>query len=155
MKQIQWERNPDVQAEQKVLFICIHNSGRSQMAEAFLNALAGERFYAESAGFRPAAVLPSVIEVMQEKGIDLSSKKTNSVFELFRQGRMYDFVITVCDDSDEKECPVFPGITKRLNWPFPDPERLTGTSEEKLSQLRNIRDRIKDRIEDWVKKFQN
>lgn len=82
------------------------------MAEAFLNALAGERFYAESAGFRPTAVLPSIIEVMQEKGIDLSSKKTNSVFEFFRQGRMYDFVITVCDESDEKECPVFPGLPK-------------------------------------------
>ncbi len=143
-----------MQAKQKVLFICVHNSGRSQMAEAFLNDLAGNSFYAESAGLRPTSVLPSVIEVMQEKGIDLSSKKTDSVFGFFRQGRMYDFVITVCDDSDEKECPVFPGITKRLNWPFPDPERLAGTSEEKLAGLRNIRDRIKARIEDWVREVQ-
>ncbi len=140
--------------KQKVLFICVHNSGRSQMAEAFLNTLAGDRFYAESAGFRPASVLPSVIEVMQEKGIDLSSKKTDSVFEFFRQGRIYDFVITVCDDSDEKECPVFPGITKRLNWPFPDPEKLVGTSEEKQAGLRRIRDGIKDRIENWIKEIQ-
>ncbi|OQX27583.1 MAG: low molecular weight phosphatase family protein [Desulfobacteraceae bacterium IS3] len=139
----------------RVLFICVHNSGRSQMAEAFLNLLAGGRFYAESAGFRPTAVYPPVIEVMQEQEIDLSGKKTKNAFEFYRQGRLYDFVITVCDESAENECPVFPGIVKRLNWPFPDPEKVTGTQEEKLAGIRRIRDSIKARIEDWLKEFQD
>ena len=135
----------------KVLFICVHNSGRSQMAEAFLNAAPGERFLAESAGLEPRDIHPLVVEVMKEIGFDLSGKKADSVFEFFKEGRLYDFVITVCDETTEKRCPLFPGVRKRLRWPFTDPEKLSGSRDEKLEQLREIRDRIRRRVEDWIK----
>lgn len=135
----------------KVLFVCVHNSGRSQMAEVFLNHLAGDRFHAESAGFEPTVINPLVVEVMKEIGFDLSKKKTASVFEFFREGRLYDFVITVCDESSEKECPVFPGIaTRRLHWAFNDPESLAGSHEKRMESLRIIRDNIKSGIQKWL-----
>ena len=130
----------------KVLFICEHNSGRSQIAEAYLKKFAGEGFEVESAGFEPAAqVNPLVVEVMREEGIDLSGKKPRSVFELFKQGRLFDHVITVCGEEDEK-CPIFPGITKRWHMPFKDPASVKGSPEERLKQVRQIRDEIKDAI---------
>lgn len=137
--------------KKNILFICVHNSARSQMAEVFLNEFAGNQFHAESAGLEPTAVNPLVIEVMKEIGLDLSAKTTQSVFGIFKKGCLFDFVITVCDDAIESKCPVFPGICQRLHWPFPDPEHLTGTDEEKLVSLRKIRDSIKSRIEEWVK----
>ncbi len=128
----------------KVLFICQHNSGRSQIAEAYLEKFFGGNFEIESAGFEPAqAVNPLVVRVMGEEGFDLSEKKPQSVFELFKQGKIYGHVITVCHDSESK-CPVFPGITKRWHWPFPDPAAAEGTESEKIEQVRAIRDLIKD-----------
>jgi arsenate reductase len=133
----------------RVLFICGHNSGRSQMAEAFLMDMAGDRFNVESAGLEPKPVNPLVIEVMQEIGYDLSKAKSNRVFDFFREGRLYDYVITVCGEAAAGQCPVFPGITKRLHWPFKDPEELTGTHEEKLESLRTIRNQIREKVIDW------
>lgn len=130
----------------RVLFVCVHNSARSQMAEAFLNADAGDRFYAESAGFEPTEINPLVLEVMKEIGFDLSTRRTQSAFDFFKEGRLYDYVITVCEESSESKCPIFPGVRKRLNWPFPDPAQLTGTHEEKLREVRLIRDSIRARI---------
>jgi arsenate reductase len=135
----------------RVLFICGHNSGRSQMAEAFLNDIAGDRIHVESAGLEPKPVNPLVIEVMQEIGFDLSRATSDSVFEFFKEGRLYDYVITVCDEAAVGQCPVFPGITKRFHWPFMDPEALTGTHEEKLEALRGIRDQIREKVNDWFK----
>ena len=135
----------------KVLFICVHNSARSQMAEAFLNQLASDEFTAESAGFEPGTLNPLVVKVMKEIGIDISGKQTNDLFDFFRQGRFYNFVITVCDAESEKRCPIFPGYTKRLSWPFPDPASFTGTHEEKLAQTRLVRDSIKSEIEYFIK----
>lgn len=130
--------------KQKILFICRHNSGRSQIAEAYLRKFAGEQLDIESAGFEPSeSVNPLVIEVMKEEGIDLSDKRPQSVFELFKSGNVYAYVITVCSDS-ENRCPIFPGITKRWNIPFPDPAAASGSREEKLSKVREIRDQIKD-----------
>ncbi|MGD8294416.1 MAG: arsenate reductase ArsC, partial [Desulfobacterales bacterium] len=106
----------------RVLFICGHNSGRSQMAEAFLNDIAGDQMDVESAGLDPKPVNPLVIDVMQEIGFDLSKARSDSVFEFFKEGRLYDYVITVCDETAAGKCPVFPGITKRFHWPFRDPE---------------------------------
>ena len=127
----------------KVLIICRHNSGRSQIAEAYLQRLAGERAEVESAGLEPAAaVSPLVIEVMKEERFDLSQKKPQSVFELFKQGRLFDHVITVCSDT-EQQCPLFPGITHRWHTPFPDPSKVTGTYEERLAQVRTIRNMIR------------
>ena len=135
----------------RVLFICGHNSGRSQMAEAFLNDIAGDRIHVESAGLEPKPVNSLVVEVMQEIGFDLSKAKSDSVFEFFKEGRLYDYVITVCDETAAGQCPVFPGITKRFHWPFKDPEALTGVHEEKLEALRDIRNQIKEKIRDWFK----
>ena len=135
----------------RVLFICGHNSGRSQMAEAFLNDIAGDRIHVESAGLEPKPVNPLVVEVMQEIGYDLSKARSDSVFEFFKEGRLYDYVITVCDETAAGQCPVFPGITKRFHWPFLDPEALTGNHEEKLAALRKIREQIRQKVSDWVK----
>lgn len=128
---------------EKVLFICVHNSARSQMAEAYLKAFGGDEFLAESAGFEPTALDPLVVEVMKEEGIDLSGKGTQSVFDLYKRGSIYAYVITVCDESVDSKCPVFPGMTHRLHLPFPDPAKVEGSHEEKLAQVREIRDRIK------------
>jgi arsenate reductase len=135
----------------RVLFICGHNSGRSQMAEAFLNDMAGDQFHVESAGLEPKPVNSLVVEVMEEIGFDLSKAKSDSVFEFFKEGRLYDYVITVCDETAAGQCPVFPGITKRFHWPFTDPEALTGTHDEKLEALRGIRDQIREKVIDWFK----
>jgi arsenate reductase len=137
----------------RVLFVCVHNSARSQMAEAFLNGLAGDKFVAESAGLSPQKLNPLVIAVMQESGFDLSGKKANSLFEYYKDGRLYDYVITVCDESVEERCPLFPGVRKRLYWPFQDPAALQGSQEEKLAETRKIRDAIKSRIEEWIHEF--
>ena len=128
----------------RVLFICQHNSGRSQMAEAYLKQMTKGALEVESAGMEPAErVNPLVKEVMKEEGMDLSGKKPRSVFELYKTGRLYTHVVTVCHDAESKS-PVFPGITKRWNHPFPDPARAVGTHEEKLEQVRKIRDSIKN-----------
>lgn len=127
----------------KILIICQHNSGRSQIAEAYLKKMVGDDFLIESAGLEPAAAVnPLVVEVMKEDGFDLSRNKPQSVFELFKAGRLYEHVITVCHDT-ENLCPVFPGITKRWHCPFPDPAQAEGIHEEKLAQVRVIRDQIK------------
>ncbi len=139
--------------KKRILFICQHNSGRSQIAEAYLKRMLGEDFIVESAGFEPAKEInPLVLQVMKEKGFDLSDKKPQSVFELFKQGKLYDYVITVCDKGEEK-CPVFPGITKRWHVPFPDPAEAEGSAEEKLESVRKIRDMIKDWIASQQTKF--
>ena len=121
------------------------------MAEAFLNKYAKGKVYVESAGLEPKPVNSLVVEVMQEIGYDLSGVGSDSVFEFFKEGRLYDYVITVCDETAAGQCPVFPGITQRFHWPFPDPEQLTGTHDEKLEALRKIRDQVKSKVSEWVK----
>ena len=135
----------------RVLFICIHNSGRSQMAETFLKAMGEERFEVESAGLDPKPINPYVIKVMKEIGYDLSGNTSDSVMQSFKEGRLYDYVITVCDKSIENQCPIFPGVARRLYWPFPDPQKATGTENEKLEYIRSIRDQIKKHINSWAK----
>jgi arsenate reductase len=135
----------------RVLFVCVHNSARSQMAEEFLNRLAGDRFEAESAGLEPGTINPVVVEVMNELGIDLSEKKTNSVFDFFKQERKYDFVVTVCDESSGERCPIFPGKTVRLHWTFEDPSSFTGSPHEKKEKTREVRDKIRKKIESFIR----
>jgi len=132
-----------------VLFICIHNSARSQMAEAFLNHICGEQFEAHSAGLEPGKLNPIVIEAMQEIGIDISRKETKAVFEMVKSGMNFAYVITVCDETSAERCPIFPGVTTRLHWSFPDPSAFQGTHEEKLARTREVRDTIKAKIEQW------
>ena len=140
-------------AKQNVLFICVHNSARSQMAEAWSNTLCGDQFVAESAGLEPGTINPLVVEVMKEVGIDLSQKKTRAVFNVWKSGKLFHYVIAVCAESEEKGCPVFPGVTTRLSWPFPDPSQVTGTPDEKLNQVRKIRDDIRAQIANWCDSF--
>ena len=130
----------------KVLFVCIHNSARSQMAEAFLKEYGSESFEAESAGLEPGKLNPNVVEVMQEIGIDISQNKTQGVFDLFKQGRLFNAVISVCDGASAERCPIFPGRVKRILWSFSDPSSFTGTHEEVLEQIRKVRDEIKESV---------
>jgi arsenate reductase len=120
------------------------------MAESFLNGLSGDLFEAESAGLEPRVINPIVIEVMKESGYDISHNSSDSVFEFFKESRLYDYVITVCDEATENRCPIFPGVRRRLRWPFPDPSQVDGSEEEKLGQVRKIRDDIKAKIESWI-----
>ena len=135
----------------KVLFVCVHNSARSQMAEALLKEMAGDRFEAESAGLEPGQLNPLAVEVMKEIGIDISRNQTKSAFDLFKEGRLYTHVITVCDETSAEKCPFFPGITTRLHWSFTDPSSFTGTWEEKLEKTREVREAIREKIAAWLK----
>ncbi len=134
----------------KVLFVCVHNSARSLMAESCLKRWGGERFEVSSAGLSPGMVNPLVVEVMKEWGVDLSQRQGQSVFDLFKAGKLYDYVISVCDESSAERCPVFPGITQRLHWRFDDPGLFQGSGEERLEDTRRLRDRIALRIREWV-----
>ncbi|MBN9385964.1 MAG: arsenate reductase ArsC [Chitinophagaceae bacterium] len=136
--------------KRSVLFVCIHNSARSQMAEAFLRKHGGDLFEAESAGLEPGKLNPNVVAVMQETGIDLSGKPTQAVLDLFQQGRTYDAVITVCDKEAAEQCPVFPGNVKRIAWSFKDPSGFKGTREEILEQTRKVRDEIEQTIKEFI-----
>lgn len=130
----------------RVLFICVHNSARSQMAEAYLEKFCGEAAEVTSAGLDPTSVNPLVVTVMAEEGIDLSGKATRKVFDLYRDGLLFDYVVTVCEESLEGQCPVFPGVTHRLHLPFPDPATVEGSETEKLAAVRVIRDSIRERM---------
>jgi len=133
----------------KILFVCIHNSARSQMAEAFVNHLCDDRFAAFSAGIEPGKLNPVVVKAMQEIDIDISHKHTRSVDDCLQSGEQYDYIITVCDETAAERCPVFPGSGQRLHWGFPDPSALQGSEAEKLARTQDIRDQIKQKIESW------
>jgi arsenate reductase len=135
--------------KQKVLFICVHNSARSQIAEAFLNEICGDDFEPHSAGLEPGALNPLVVEAMREIGIDISHKQTQSVFDVFKSGQLFAYVITVCDETSAERCPIFPGVARRLHWSFPDPSALSGTHQKRLAGTRKIRDEIRARVEIW------
>ncbi len=134
----------------RVLFVCIHNSARSQMAETFLNAFGGDTYLAESAGLEPGALNPIVVEAMKEAGFDISKNKTKSVYDPSIEGRSYDYVITVCDETSAERCPVFPGKGKRFHWGFEDPSALLGDHADKLKGTRLIRDRILAKVKAWI-----
>ncbi len=134
----------------QVLFVCIHNSARSQMAEMFLNAFGGDKYHAESAGLEPGALNPIVVEAMKEAGFDISKNKTKSVYDSSIEGRSFDYVITVCDETSAERCPVFPGKGKRFHWGFEDPSALQGDHTKKLQGTRLIRDRILAKVKKWI-----
>lgn len=130
----------------RVLFLCTHNSARSQMAEGFLRAMAGDRFEVGSAGTEKTSVNPLAIRVMAERGIDISGQTS----KLYSDLESWDCLITVCDDANER-CPWVPGSVERLHWSFPDPSRATGTEEERLVVFRRVRDQIQERLTDWLR----
>ncbi len=133
----------------KVLFLCVSNSARSQMAEAFLRSYAGDRFEAYSAGIEPKDIHPLTRTAMDEVGIDISGQRSKSLKEYM--GRVhFGYLITVCSEADEK-CPTtFPGMGQRLRWDFEDPAGLVGTEDAKLNKFREIRDRIRNKVHEWV-----
>jgi arsenate reductase len=135
--------------KQKVLFICIHNSARSQMAAALLNETCGEFFEAESAGLEPGTINPLAVEVLHEVGIDISKNTTQPVFDIWKSGQIFQFVVTVCSEAEAEGCPIFSGVTTRLHWPFEDPSKFTGTHEESLEGTRRVRDQIRAKIDSF------
>ena len=138
-----------------VLFVCIHNSARSQMAEAFLNALCGSRVQAHSAGLTPGTLNPVVVESMRLRGIDISHHSPKSVEDMLQRRIEFEYVITVCDESSAEACPHFPGAGKRLHWNFNDPSKFTGSQSERLSQVAVVRDAIESRIRTWCSEVCN
>jgi len=134
-----------------VLFVCIHNSARSQMAEAFVNKCGEGKMIAESAGIKPGVLNPLAVQVMSEIGYDISANQTKSCQEFLDANKQFDFVITVCDEANALRCPVFPGSGARLHFDFKDPSTLDGGDEEKLIKTREIRDQIKEKMENWLK----
>ena len=138
----------------KVLFLCIHNSARSQMAEAYLKKLGGDQFQTESAGLEAGKLNLITVEAMQEEGIDISGNQTKDVFDFHKEGRSFDYVITVCDEASADRCPVFPGLHKKINWSFDDPSALQGSKEEKLYATRLIRDQIREAVQHFIKEIE-
>ncbi len=136
----------------RVLAICIHNSARSQMTEEFIRKAAGDRIEVVSAGIEPGTLNPTVVELLKEDGIDITGKSTRSVFDLHTSGERFDYVVAVCDKEAAERCPIFPAEKERLHWPFPDPSKATGSMEEKLEYIRPIRDEIKQKAEELVKR---
>ena len=126
-----------------VLFLCTHNSARSQMAEGLLRHLAGDRFEVISAGTKATHVRPLAEQAMDELGIDISGQESKLLERYL--GKTFDYVITVCDDANEV-CPVFPGARRRLHWSFEDPAQATGSEEERLRVFQSVRNKIRERI---------
>lgn len=119
------------------------------MAAAFLNDICDAEFEVQSAGLEPGTLNPLAVEVMREAGFDISRNKTQAVFDVFKSGQLFTYAITVCSEAEAGGCPIFPGPTQRLHWPFPDPSKVEGTPEEKLEKVRQIRDAILARVEEF------
>jgi len=136
-------------SKKRILFFCIHNSARSQMAEAWLKQIGGNAFAVESAGLEPGTVKPLVIAVMREMGIDISQNRTQSVFDVFKSGRTFDYIIALCDEVNAKRYPVFPGA-RLLHWDFPECPKLSNVEEEQMTHFRYVRGLIKDRVTTWM-----
>ncbi len=129
----------------RVLFLCVHNSARSQLAEALLRALAGDRFEVYSAGSEPTRPHPFALRVLQDEGIAVSALRSKSVSEFLAQP--FDYVITLCA---EEVCPVFPGAVTRRHWALPDPAAVEGSTEEKLEAFRRTAAELKQRLGEFI-----
>ena len=141
---------PNEIAAQRILFLCTHNSSRSQMAEGLLRARGGDRFLVSSAGTHPRSVHPLAIRAMREIGIDISEAAGYHAKGLDEfVGQPFDLVVTVCDEAAE-ECPYFPGARRQVHWGFPDPSAAPGTEAERLEAFRSTRDAIAACIEAFL-----
>jgi len=119
------------------------------MAEAFLNDICGAEFEAQSAGLEPGTLNPLAVTAMREAGIDISRNKTQAVFDVFKSGQLFGYVVTVCSEAEAGGCPIFPGPAQRLHWPFPDPSKVEGTPLEKVEKVRLIREAIQVKVEQF------
>src|ERR1700737_1806607 len=131
----------------RILFVCVYNSARSQMAEAWTRHLCRFDIDPMSAGLEPGMLNPLAVEAMREVGVDIAKRPTQSVFELFRARKLFTYVV-VCDEARAERCPVFPGVTQRLHWSFADPASFEGTWDEKLARTRIVRDQIRAKVEE-------
>ncbi len=134
----------------RVLFLCTHNSARSQMAEGLLRHLAGDRFEVASAGTEARGVNPLAVRAMAEHGVDISGQRSKTLERFLDDG--WDYVVTVCDSANEA-CPVFPRAATRVHWSFDDPSRARGSDEERVVVFRRVRDEIETRITAWLRQF--
>jgi len=139
-----------MEEKSRVLFVCTHNSARSQMAEEYLRKFAGDLFNVESAGLEAGELNPFVVKVLREDGIDIEGKATRKVIDLYKAGNKYAYVFTVCSREAEENCPIFPGTVHRVNWPFPDPSKFTGTDEDILNRTREVRDVIREMVLQFI-----
>lgn len=137
-----------------ILFVCSHNSARSQMAEALFNMEEVPGYVAESAGLEAGILNPYVVLVLRERGVDITGKTTRRAFDLVRQGRLFRYVITVCDERTAERCPIFPGFTNRLHWSFEDPSTFVGTEDAILEKTRQVRDQIHERVRDFIQNLE-
>ena len=131
----------------RVLFLCTGNSARSQMAEAFLRRYGGDHFDVFSGGLEPKGLHPLTVRVMEEAGFDMSAHKSKPLSQFL--GEHFGYLITVCSNA-EKNCPIFPGVSVRLHWPFDDPAEAQGTEAEQLEKFRQVRDQIASKVTDWL-----
>jgi arsenate reductase len=138
----------------KILIVCIHNAARSQIAEGFLKSMAGDKFEVYSAGLEPTTINPLAIETMKEVGIDISGNKTKKVFDFYKQGKIFHYVISVCEEARQR-CPIFPGLlVKNIHWDFEDPAEFQGPYEEKIEKMRKLREQIKLKVEEFIRQTQ-
>ena len=133
----------------KVLFLCTHNSARSQMAEGLLRALAGDRYDVYSAGLEATEVQPLAIAAMRERGIDISGQTSKNLHEYLGKEH-FGVLVTVCSQAEE-QCPIFPGVATREHWPFANPASAPGSDEERLAKFREVRDAIETRLAEWAR----
>jgi arsenate reductase (thioredoxin) len=133
-----------------VLFLCVHNSARSQIAEEYFRKFTSGTIPAESAGLEPGVLNPYVVRVLKEDGIDISGKKTQDVQELWKAGKRYRYVVTVCSREAAERCPIFPGVAEKFHWPFDDPSTFSGSDEEIMERVRRVRDEIRDKVREFA-----
>lgn len=136
--------------KKRIMFVCIHNSARSQMCEAFVRHYAPEMFEAHSSGIEAGKLNPLVVKAMNEIGVSMEGQYAKPAMEYIERGEEFDYVVTVCDESSAERCPMFPGNHTRMHWGFPDPSAIGGTEQEKLAGIRPIRDDIRKRVLDWI-----
>jgi arsenate reductase len=122
------------------------------MAEAFLKKYGAGKFEAESAGLEAGKLNPYVVRAMLEKGIDISGNPTKSVFDLFEQKRVFQIVVTVCSKEAAEKCPIFPGLSEKIHWPFPDPSTFAGSDDEIMEKVRRVRDMIEDAVKELAER---
>ncbi len=134
----------------RIMFVCVHNSARSQMAEAFVRQYAADRFDVHSSGIEAGKLNPLVVQAMAEVGVSMDGHYAKPAKEYIDRKEVFDYVVTVCDESSAERCPTFPGKHQRMHWGFPDPSALKGTDEEKLAGIRPIRDAIEKKVKEWL-----
>jgi len=133
----------------RVLFVCVHNSARSQLAEEYLRSLAKNEIDVESAGITPGKLNPWVVKHLAKKGINISQKITRGVSEIYKAGKTFDWVITVCSPEAEKDCPIFPEPVRRLSWPFEDPSNWKGKDSEINKRIDQLASQIQSKVKDF------